>query len=103
MVKTSPSNTGSVGSIPRRGANIPHASVKNQNRKQKQYCNKFNKDFKNSPHQNLKIKTAIKLDRILCCQKETHTSVLRTQRAQNEGNIKILHANGKLEVSINTV
>ena len=27
---------------------IPHA---NQNIKQKQYCNKFNKDFKNGPHQ----------------------------------------------------
>ena len=26
VVKTSPSNTGSVGSIPGRGANIPHAS-----------------------------------------------------------------------------
>ena len=25
---------------------------KNQNIKQKQYCTKFNKDFKNSPHQN---------------------------------------------------
>ena len=26
-------------------------SKKKQNRKQKQYCNKFNKDFKNDPHQ----------------------------------------------------
>ena len=25
-----------------------------QNKKQKQYCNKFNKDFKNSPHQGKK-------------------------------------------------
>ena len=47
VVKTSPSN-----SIPGQGAKIPHTSwPKNQNIKQKQYCNKFNKDFKNGPHQ----------------------------------------------------
>ena len=47
VVKTSPSNAGGVGSIPGRGAKIPHASwPKTQNLKQKQYCNKFNKDFK---------------------------------------------------------
>ena len=41
-----------VGSIPGRGAKIPHGWwPKNQNIKQKQYCNKFNKDFKNGPHQ----------------------------------------------------
>ena len=46
-VKTSPSNEGGVGSIPVQGTKIPHASrPKNQNIKQKQYCNKFNKDFK---------------------------------------------------------
>ena len=46
VVKTSPSNEGGVGSIPGLGAKIPHASwPKNQNIKQKQYCNKFNKDF----------------------------------------------------------
>ena len=46
VVKTSPSNAGVVGSIPGWGAKIPHASrPKNQNIKQKQYCNKFNKDF----------------------------------------------------------
>ena len=34
---------------------IPHASQpKNQNIKRKQYCNKFNKDFKNDPHQKKK-------------------------------------------------
>ena len=56
MVKTSPSNAGGAGSIPSRGAKIPHGSgPKNQNIKQKEYCNKFNKDFKNGPHQkNLK-------------------------------------------------
>ena len=52
VVKTLPSNTGGAGSIPGRGAKIPPASrPKNQkNIKQKQYCNKFNKNFKNGPH-----------------------------------------------------
>ena len=47
MVKTSPSNAGGAGSIPGQGAKIPHAlGPKKQNVRQKQYCNKFNKDFK---------------------------------------------------------
>ena len=55
MVETSPSNARGVGLIPGRGAKIPHVSgPKNQNIKQKQYCNKFNKDFKNGPHQKKK-------------------------------------------------
>ena len=58
MVKTSPSSAGGVGLIPRWGAKIPHAlQPKSQNIKEKQYCNKFNKDFTNAPHQkNLKKK-----------------------------------------------
>ena len=52
MVKTLPSNAGGEDSIPGGGAKIPHAlQPKNQNIKQKQYCNKFNKDFKNDPPQ----------------------------------------------------
>ena len=52
VVGTSPSNAGGAGSIPGRGAGIPHASrPKDQSIKQKQYCNKFNKDFKDGPHQ----------------------------------------------------
>ena len=48
------SNEWVVGSIPGRGAKIPHVSgPKNQNIKQKQYCNKFNKDFKNDPHKRI--------------------------------------------------
>ena len=55
MVKTSSSNAGGVGSIPGQGAKIPHASwSKSQNIKQKQHCDKFNKDFKNGPHQKKK-------------------------------------------------
>ena len=50
VVKTVPSSVGGGGSIPGRGGKIPHASgPKNQNRKQKQYCSKFNEDFKNGP------------------------------------------------------
>ena len=45
---------GFVGLIPGQGIKIPHALwPKNQNIKQKQYCNKFNKDFKNGPHQKI--------------------------------------------------
>ena len=51
MAKISPSYAEGVGSIPGQEAEIPHTSwPKSQNIKQKQYCNKFNKDFKNSPH-----------------------------------------------------
>ena len=44
VVKNPPSNAGGAGLIPGQGAKIPHASgPKNQNIKQKQYCNKFNR------------------------------------------------------------
>ena len=60
VVKTSPSNAGGAGSIPGWGTKIPHAlgpKKKNQNiKKQKQYCNKFNKDFKNGSHQKKNLK-----------------------------------------------
>ena len=60
-VKTLPSNAGGVGSIPGPGAETPHAlRPKNQNRKHKQYCNKFNKDFKIGPHQKKKSLKKIK-------------------------------------------
>ena len=46
VVKTSPFNAGDTGSIPCQGAKIPYTLwPKNQNVKQKQYCNKFNKAF----------------------------------------------------------
>ena len=56
VVNTSPSSTGDTGSISGQGANIPHALNNNNNKntiKQKQYCNEFNKDFKNGPCQRL--------------------------------------------------
>ena len=52
VIKTSPFNPGDVGLIPGEGVKIPPASwPENQIIKQKQYCNKVNKDFKNHPHQ----------------------------------------------------
>ena len=59
MVKTSPSSAGGVGSIPGQGAKIPHGSgPKNQNiKKTEAILNKFNKDFKNGPHQKKKRKS----------------------------------------------
>ena len=51
VVKTLPSNVGGASLITAQGAKIPHALwPENLNMKQKQYCNKFNKDFKNGPH-----------------------------------------------------
>ena len=51
MVRTLPSNAGGVGWIPGWGAEVPNAlRPKNQNIKQKQYYNQFNKNFKNGPH-----------------------------------------------------
>ena len=51
VVRILPSNAEGESSIPGQGAKILYASQpKNQNIKQKQYCNKFNKDFKNGPH-----------------------------------------------------
>ena len=47
MVKTLPSSAEGAGSIPGRGAKIPNAlEPESQSIKQKQYCNKFNKDVK---------------------------------------------------------
>ena len=59
VVKIPPSNARGSGSIPGGISKIPHAlGPENQNMKQKQYCNKFNKDFKNG-QKNLKKKIII--------------------------------------------
>ena len=53
MVKTSSSNTGGVSLIPGGEAKMPCASQPiNQNIKEKQYCNKFNKAFFNDSKKN---------------------------------------------------
>ena len=51
MVKTPPSNVGYGGSIPGLGSKIPHKTLKNI--KQKQYCNKFSKNFENGPYKKI--------------------------------------------------
>ena len=56
MIKTLPSNAWGMGPIPGWGTKIPHVSGQKPNIKQKQYCNKFNKDFKNGPPQKKKKK-----------------------------------------------
>ena len=65
VVRTSPSGAGGVDSTPARGPEVLHASwPKNQNVKQKQWCNKFSKDSKNGP---LPKKTFLKkIKRINC-------------------------------------
>ena len=46
VVETSPSSPSSAGRVPGQGAKVPRAlQPKHQNIKQKQYGNKFNKDF----------------------------------------------------------
>ena len=46
MVKTLPFSAGGCNSIRGQGARVPHSSwLETQNIKQKQYYNKFNKDF----------------------------------------------------------
>ena len=52
VVKTSPSNVGDVlqSLVGEQRLYIPPGQKKNQNVKQKQYCNKFSKDFKNGPY-----------------------------------------------------
>ena len=57
VVKTSPSSARGTGLIPGLGAKIAHTSQpENRNIKQKQYCNRFNEDFENGPHQKGNLK-----------------------------------------------
>ena len=61
VVRTSPSNARGVSSIPGQGAKSPRASGPNpptSNMRQKQYCNKFNKNFKNVLYQTATTTTA---------------------------------------------
>ena len=51
VIDTMLSSVGGEGLIPGWRRKIPHA---NQNIKQKQYCNKFNKDFKHGIQEKIK-------------------------------------------------
>ena len=56
-MKTLPSSAGGTGSTPSQGAKTPiPPGPKEQNIKQKQYWNKFNKDFKSGPYQKKTLK-----------------------------------------------
>ena len=66
VVKTLPSNAGTASLIPGQGAKIPHAlQSKNQNIKEKLYCNKFNEDNKNKTFKGLESLIKNKIDFIL--------------------------------------
>ena len=68
VVKTLSPNAEAVGSIPGQGPTIQHALwPKNQNIKQKQNCNKFNKDL------NIKAKQKACLFQRLSCE-TVHTT-----------------------------
>ena len=56
VVKTSPYNAGGACFIPGWGTRPCMLWGQNQNIKQKQYCNKFNKDFKNCSLQKIFLK-----------------------------------------------
>ena len=63
MVETLPSNAGGAGSISGQEAKIPQTSQpKNQNIKQKQNCNKFNKDFKNEKNKQTHIEILLHIN-----------------------------------------
>ena len=53
VTETLPSSAGDTGSIPGQGVKIPHASLPKKKAKHKQYCTKFNEDFKNGPHKKI--------------------------------------------------
>lgn len=62
MVKTLPSRAGGEGSIPGWGAKILWPKI--QSIKEKQYCKKFKRDFKNGPQgKNLKKKKKLKKEK----------------------------------------
>ena len=71
MIKTLPSNVGVVSLIPGQGVKILDASwPKKQNIRQKQYYNRFNKDFKNGPHQKRNLKKKRKKNQICKLKKK---------------------------------
>ena len=76
MLRTSPSRAEGAGSIPGQGPKIPHAlQSKNQNVNQKQYCNKFKKDFKNGPHKKkFFFKAIIRASMLVISLRESHHS-----------------------------
>ena len=76
MMTTSSSSARRMGLIPGRGAKLPHASrPKNQNIKQKQHCNKFNKELKNGPHQKTLKKNQRSFVHVCCTSSKNDLSM----------------------------
>ena len=70
-----------MSSIPGCGTKIPYASwPKNQNTKYKQYCNKFNKDYKWSTLKRKKLKMFSEKDKLclLLLEKDTRMTTSKT-------------------------
>ena len=81
VVRTSPSYVGGAGSISGE-AKIPRASgPKNQNIKQKQYCYKFSKDFKNDLYQK-RLKKNKKRNRVASWCRSRQTPCLPGDQGQ---------------------
>ena len=83
VVRTSPSNARGVSSIPGQGAKSPHASGPNlptPNMRQKQYCNKFNKDFKNVLYQTATTTTKNGPNQKIFQRKQAENKVTELQR-----------------------
>ena len=73
VVKTSPSKAEGVGLIPGWGTKTTHAwNPNSKNIKQKQYCNRFNKDFKNGPYRN-NLKKLINTKNLKCTDEKPLT------------------------------
>ena len=95
VVKTLPSSAGITGSILGPRAHFP----RNWNVKQKQDCNKFNKDFKNGPHQK-KQKELFLIDKWLEFELSVHRNSValdvekRLNLTSNEGKCKIQTRSG---------
>ena len=87
VVSTSPFNAVGAGLIPDWGAKIPHVlQPKDHSLKQKQYCNKFNKDFKNDPHQKIKLKSCFRFSWPLASSVLSNISSVQTLLLSSSSN-----------------
>ena len=102
VVNTWPSSAEGVGSILGRGTKIPCASwPKNQNIQQKQYYNKFNKNFYNGPHKKKKIfKKTKKSKRVQERVSLSYWGKLSTCHQQWEDNVSHLSQTFKPRVTV---
>ena len=69
MVKASPPSAGDASFIPGRGTKIPRDSWPKNPKHKKQYCNKFNKDFKKlTGHRSVNFANIMIMRKFECCQ-----------------------------------